>query len=375
MDEVAAMEMGADDWRILPGLAHRHGLSAALAPAIGRRRDAPAETLDQAGALARDQAIAALRGLHELTRVVQALQPRGIECVALKGPLLARWLYGDPGFRRFTDLDVAVAARDVARAAAALAPLGYGLPAGMSVKTANAIYGPLGAWPLAAAGLFPLDLHWRIAHVRFAATVDVDQILTRSGQVGFGDIRLNVPSPTDAALLALGHAAKHVWCTLEMLLAIARLMKRDDVNWQEVAARAKAAGAWRGCATGLGLASELFEVPVPPGVRLPALEEIAPLRDAALHALLQPAGAFPDRWDERRAHLASLDRWNARVRYDALRLLSPTPLEWEWRPLPDAMTALYTPLRLVRLGLGAFGRGRGESVIDQRKSSGANSAS
>ena len=369
------MEMGPDDWRVLPGLAHRHGLSAALPPAIGQRRDAPVETLDRVGAVARNQAIGALRGLHELTRVVQALRSRGIECVALKGPLLARWLYGDPGFRRFADLDVAVAAGDVARAAAALAPLGYRLPEGMSVKTANAVYGPLGAWPLTAAGAFPLDLHWRVAHVRFAAPVAVDQIFAASARVQLGGIAINVPSPTHSALLALGHASKHVWCTLELLLAIARLMKRDDVDWQEVAGRAQAAGAWRGCATGLRLASELFGVPVPPGVRLPAGEEIAPLGDAALHALLQPAGVFPDRWHERRAHLGSLDRWNARLRYDALRLLAPTPLEWEWRPLPDAMTALYAPLRLVRLSLGAFGRGRSENLIDQRKSNGANSAS
>ena len=41
--------------------------------------------------------------------------------VCLKGPTLARWLYGAAGFRRFADLDIMVAPRDVTAVYQALA--------------------------------------------------------------------------------------------------------------------------------------------------------------------------------------------------------------------------------------------------------------
>jgi hypothetical protein len=334
----------------LPVTADRHGLSVAAARAAGRRPDAPRETVARLQDAARRQRVMALRGLSDLVAVVRGLEASGVPAVALKGPALSAWLYGDPGFRRFADLDLVVRPADRMRALAALEALGFRLPSGMTRRTAEGVYGPLGAWPLSRAGAHPVDLHWKTSHVRFRPPVSPDALVRRAAVMAFGGTAVRIPSSTDAALLTLLHAAKHLWCSLEMVAAIGRLAARPDVDWNEVRRLAREAGAWRGCAAGLALAAKILHAEMPDAVRADTADaESLPLQNDALAALRSPVGDGYDRWLERRAHRASLDRRVDRWRYDLARLLQPTPLDWHWYRLPDRLSALYGPVRLVRL--------------------------
>ena len=342
------LAMTSAEWAQLPAAAHRHGLSALLHDAVSRT-DAPASVREMSAAAALDRTVQGLRGLSEAAHVSSVLQHAGITSVCLKGPVLAEWLYGSAGFRRFSDLDILVAPRDLTAAYHALVPHGYQLPAGMSFNTARTIYAGLGAWPLAHAERYPLDLHFRPAHVSFAPALTAAEMIDDSCRpIGVHGIRM--PSPTHAALLLLGHASKHLWCTLEMLLAIARVMRRTDVDWERVRERALRAGGWNGCVTGLEIAAELFAVPVPAGAIAAAdKRSCEQLRQSARAALLRPDGVFANRWEERRAHRAALDRWSSRCRYDMWRMSAPTPAEWAWHRLPERLTMFYAPLRLTRL--------------------------
>ena len=40
--------------------------------------------------------------------------------------------------------------------------------------------------------------------------------------------------------------------------------------------------------------------------------------------------------------------------YDILRVVMPTPLDAQWRRVPDRAAPLYAPLRLLRLGVRAL---------------------
>ena len=346
------VEMSIADWDALPAVAHRHGLSALLVDALADC-GAPPAIRERAAVAARDRVVAGLKGMAEVVLVADALRAAGIRAVSLKGPALSRWLYGTVGFRRFADLDILVAPSEVKPAYDVLERHGYRLPPGMTAKTAAAIYRGLGAWPLSHDERYPLDLHFRLAHRSFASPLPAATVIADSIESG-GSRGALIPSPTHASLILLLHASKHLWCTLEMLLGIARVMERDDVDWGGVREAARRAGGWTGCWSGLALASEIFAVQIPPrlGDERPSRAPDA-LRRTAIAALLLPAGVFADRWQERRAHRTSLDRWSARVRYDLWRLAAPTPLEWKWWPLPDALTALYTPVRLARLAAGA----------------------
>jgi hypothetical protein len=127
-------------------------------------------------------------------------------------------------------------------------------------------------------------------------------------------------------------------------------MRRADVEWGRVVSILKQGHGWRAGAAGIALAADLFDVQLPAGVAAADVTIPDALRRAAFDALNMPAGVFTDRWNERRAHRAALDRRVDRLRYDAGRLLAPTPLEWAWCPLPDSLTRMYPLVRMVRLG-------------------------
>jgi hypothetical protein len=300
-----------------------------------------------------------LRGIAEAIEISRVLRDAGLASVCLKGPTLSQWLYRTPAFRRFSDLDVMVAPRDLTAVHEALAPRGYRLPDGMTVKTARAIYRGLGAWPLKRAGRYPLDLHFRLGHLSFGSPVKPEEVIAESRDLD-GVPVVRIPSATHAAMMLLVHASKHLWCTLEMVLAIARVMERNDIDWRYVRALARRSGSWNGCAAGLALASRLFGAEVPEEIDdLGSRRARDDLLRAARAALLRPAGVFADRWEERRSHRAALDDWSSRLRYDVHRLVSPTPLERAWCDLPESLTFLYRPVRLIRLtatGMGKIGR-------------------
>ena len=93
-------------------------------------------------------------------QVMDALRDDGIASIPLKGPILARTLYGDLGRRPSVDIDVLVTREDLSRAVVAAERLGY-QSAGGGVD-ANAL--PLLHVRLSHAteGLPPLELHWRV---------------------------------------------------------------------------------------------------------------------------------------------------------------------------------------------------------------------
>ena len=342
------------EWATVPELARRHGISGAVAIALSGREDTPAAVRTTLAASRNLDAIHALQSISELQRIVRALEAAGVAAVTLKGPALAQWLYGDATRRRFADLDVLVAPGDRDRAYIALQSLGYELPSGMPRDVARTIYGALGAWPLCGGGSFPLDLHWRLAHARFPAPVTVQQVIADSSSLEIGGRMVRVPSPTHAALLTLLHAAKHLWCTLELVAAIAALTRRSDVDWAQVRRLAEDAHAWNGCAAGLSLAADLLGADIPASLGgITRTEACRSLCADAAAALRRPAGEFGDRWTERHAHRAAFDRRADGLRYDVWRVIAPTPLEWQWCRLPARLRWLYVPVRLARLGAAA----------------------
>jgi hypothetical protein len=353
---IEQIEMTRTDWDTLPAAAQRHGLNGFL-PAALSHSTAPPEVRERARVVAHETAVAGLRGMAEAIEIGRLLRDAGVRAVCLKGPTLAQWLYGTVAGRWFADLDVMVAPQDVTAAYRALAPRGYRLPEGMTVRTAKAIYRGLGAWPLTHTHRYPIDLHFRLCHVSFGSPLSPEAVIAESRELdGVPDVR--VPSATHAALMLLEHASKHLWCTLEVLLAIARVMEHDDVDWLSVERLARRSGTFSGCAAGLVLASEIFGVKIPdsisPGGKLQARDD---LRAAAGAALLRPVGVFADRQEEWRAHRATFDGLRSRLRYDLCRVLSPTPLERAWYELPESMASLYVPLRMIRLTVNAA-RGR-----------------
>lgn len=126
----------------LGGERASEGFQAALASALeaGRHQEV---LLQLAGGLAMD-----------------ALSAAGIRCSALKGPLLGEAIYGEPGRRPSSDVDLLVAAEDLQKAVEVARGLGYEGPVDQTMADGL----PLLHFSLTHKGgeLPPLELHWRI---------------------------------------------------------------------------------------------------------------------------------------------------------------------------------------------------------------------
>ena len=338
------------DWDRLPDAAERHGMTAWVHAAMPGWPDAPAHVRDAIERRARAQQGRALGAVAQLATIAGGLHDAGIAAVAVKGPLFSRWLYGDLGMRRFVDLDLLVAPADRERALQRLGEAGYTLPGGVSLATARAVYAGTGAWPLAHATAVGVDLHWTLQATGFGTPLDADDVLRARVPVAAGVRTVDIPAATHTATLTLLHAAKHLWASLELVLSIAHLMRRRDVDWGVVHDRAARAGAWTGAAAGLALADEIFGAGVPPEIGPQVdLRRVRPLVAAGRRFLAMADVAGAPLGDELAAHWGALDGLRPRARYARWRLFAPTPLEAAWLPLPDRLAAFYAPVRLIRL--------------------------
>lgn len=155
----------------------------------------PAFAVAVTAALARSRARAA--ALEALAgAVIGALERAGIESLPLKGVFLARRLYGDPGMRESSDIDLLVDRERLDEAAAVLGELGYEREAGATGVVRRPDLHHRMTNP--RAGLPPVELHWRVHWYEqsFSATM-----LARSVPDGAGMRRPHLDDELAALLL------------------------------------------------------------------------------------------------------------------------------------------------------------------------------
>ena len=209
---------------------------------------------------------------------ISALREAGLDCILLKGPSLAQWLYPVPTSRSYSDCDLLVAASDIGSAGNVLGKLGYA-PEGIEELKGDR---PLLSHPWTRADGVAVDLHHglpgaeapveRVWEVLSKAT---DNMELRGEQVTV----LNEPARTAHVVL---HAAQHGGGgpVVDLAQALERLSRS---KWQaalEVARSIDAVGAF---AQGLSLLAK--------GKTL--LAQLDLRADESVDAVLRAEGADP----------------------------------------------------------------------------------
>lgn len=167
------------DWSLLEGMLRNQRLLPTLGPRI----------LELAGGAAPEEFTSAVSGAIEAARrqdallqlisirTTEALAEAGIRSAGLKGPSLGEALYGEPGRRLSSDIDLLVAPEQLDQAVEVVRGLGYAKPADCVVADGL----PLLHFALVHERdeLPPVELHWRIHwyESRFAC----DRLLPPSG--------------------------------------------------------------------------------------------------------------------------------------------------------------------------------------------------
>jgi len=265
----------------------------------------------------------------ELARIAAAFEQAKIRLLAFKGPVLSQQLYGHPGLRSFSDLDVIVAPRHADAGEALLRTLGYRDTIRDAERKTNRRFAGEALFANGGNGVL-VDFHTLFSNRQFPVRFSFDDVWGRRASV------LGVPAFGDADLVVLtsSHAAKHLWHKLEYLAQIAALA-RKEIDWNEVDRVAREARVTRQVGLSFLLASEILGIPLPESrcveAARPHVELVRPL-----------VGTAHDATGRALFHL--LDRRRDALYAIALSVFVPTGEDFRRSALPW----LYRPLRLIR---------------------------
>jgi len=341
------------DWEALLRLADQHGTSSLLY-----------RNLSPLGDVVPSPALAALRQRYEsnvhrslflareLIRILDCLAALGSAVIPYKGVVLSEVYYGDMALRPSGDMDLFVRKHDVARIKSAVRDLGYTLRVPIP-EAAQADYIASGYECTfdSPAGRSLLELQWALQPRFYAVDFDMDGLFQRAVSVSVAGRTVKTPSPEDLLLVLSVHAAKHVWGRLIWLCDIAHILKRENLHWDWVQARAREFGIERILRITLLLANRLLAAPIPASIEPATLADHPAQVIAGEIAAAVAAGVSYDvqQLSYFRLMMRLRERKADRLRVLARLTFTPGPGEWDAVRLPKTLFPLYRLVRLARL--------------------------
>lgn len=306
---------------------------------------------------ARFQTAHTLRMMALLLRVLTTLRDAGIVALPFKGPALGALLYGDPGIRPCSDLDLLVRPDDVPAALDALEAVGMRCPR-HSPGRERLLLRHGHARPLLDEDGSVVELHWRITSPMHPIRLPASRLLARSESISIAGHPLLVPHPSDLFAMLAVHGAKHAWQRLIWISDMARLILRIEEGgwgdpeqvWSALLADAGSGGHLRIALWGGAMGGTLLHRPLPaPLLRRMGGDDALPgLVERALEVLFAPPLTGGEAAS---VYLRAWPGWFPRARMVLRSLLSPGPEDWEGSGVPDPL--LWTlratrPFRVVR---------------------------
>ena len=348
------------EWEAVLRLADHHGTSSLLYQNLSRLGDIVPSTL--LAGLRQDYERNVYKSLflaRELIRILDCLDAIGVEVVPYKGIVMAEVYYGDMALRRSGDMDLFVRGRDVGRIKHAVRDLGYRqrVPVPEDAEEEYIASGYECTFD-SPAGKNLLELQWALQPRFYAVDFDMEGLFERAVKVSVAGRAVKTPSAEDLLLVLSVHAAKHVWGRLIWLCDIAQILKRENLNWDWVQARARQFGIERILHVTLLLANRLVMAPIPAPMEQSVVEDGAAraFADKITVNVARGISYDEDQVSYFRLMMQLRERKADRMRFLTRLTFTPGPGEWEAVRLPKSLFPLYRVVRLARLA-SRFARG------------------
>jgi len=346
-------EAGRFDWGLALRLAEDHGTSSLLYQNLASLGEGvPAAVLASLRQRYETNVRKSLFMARELMRILDCTDSLGVEVIPYKGIVLSEIYYGNIALRQSGDIDLVVRKRDVARIKSAVCDLGYA-PRFTIPEDAEEDYIESGyEWTFdSAAGKNLLELQWALQPRFYSVDFDMDGLFDRAANTMVAGRRVKTLSSEDLLLVLAVHAAKHLWGRLIWLCDIAQILKRGNLNWDFVQARAREFGIERILHVTLLLTNRFLTTKIPPAIERATRED----RGARAFAdEIEAAVANGVSYEEQKISYFRLMMRLRERRVDRLRFLTrltftPGPGEWEAVHLPKLLFPLYRVVRMARL--------------------------
>jgi len=293
-----------------------------------------------------------LRLTHELLRILNCLESHGIPAIPYKGPVLAKAVYGDIAWRRFSDLDILIHAADVPGAKAAVYELGYTPNLHLSEAEQAAHVASGQEWPFdGPLGNNLLEIQWRVLPRFYAVEFSIESFFQRALRVDLGGSSVRSLAPEDLLLVLCVHTAKHVWSRLSWLCDIAETMRSQPIDYISAYRTAKGLGIEKIVAVNVLLQARLLGVPLPEPFRK-SMEndpEIEYLAEAARQVLIGSADYNAQSIDYFGLMVRLRERFQDRFRFLFRLIFTPSVGEWSTVRFPAWLFPLYRGVRVFRL--------------------------
>ncbi len=320
----------------------------------------------------RNIALQNLRIQTELLRVVAALETAGIGYLMYKGPILAKYAYGDSNLRMYNDFDLIISGNDLPRVEALMGAEGY-----RSIVPVNAVqrqklryFGKEITYirPEPGQRRFEADIHWMLLRPAFRVPLAFSDFERHAVSLPVGDRLCTTLDPTYTFLSTCIHnGGNDGWTKLKHVADLDAILRTwgDHIDWDEVWRVGKKYDIDLLIASALLLSAKFFDTPVP--------------ADPERHA--PGAGNIADiyaRFDqpENVSWIVALRR-HLRIRrkiwtriivslYRTLDALSPNFADQEFLPLPFAgwIYPLYFLIRPLRILISGRNKGRYDVVVE-----------
>jgi hypothetical protein len=293
-----------------------------------------------------------LRLTRMLLRVLDLFSEKGIECITLKGPVMAHQLYGDLSMRQVTDLDLLIHNRDYQRCSDVLMGADF-LPVFVVSQKEQ-------PWMLRAETELQfyyqddiLDIHWEISQRGVYYPLKTEQFWHRVQYLEKFGRTIPILSPENLFLLLCMHGAKHMWERLAWISDLAHFLNTfPELDWDSVLKQAEIKGFERVVYLGILLAEKIggAHFPVSQTVRCRSDPIAQNLADDALNTIISNDPTHNEFYAIN-YYLRARERLTDRLYYIFDQTFVPKYVDWMTVSFPKMLYPayyIYRPYRLLR---------------------------
>jgi hypothetical protein len=348
------------DWEYLIKTSLHHKVMPQLYRSLKKTcaEEVPEETLTQ---LQSHYFVNAKRNLFLTGRLLEILNlfnHNHILAVPFKGPVLAKWLYGDITLRQFSDLDILVHPKHALNARNVLMENGYRPEIKLDDKQFSMYMKTKDAFTfICHENRVTVDLHWGLKVTNFAFPIYSDLFGNHSKPVDIEGHKVHTLPCEELLLYLCIHGALHCWDSLGWISCVAELIRSNpNLNCERTTQMVRRVKCDRAFSLGLCLARDLFGAEPPeklntylshdPKVERLAVEVHTNLfhnNDASKNSNISSKfSSF---------HIKVQDRLSEKIRSIIRIVIQPTKVDWARFPVPASISFLLYLLRPIRLFL------------------------
>lgn len=357
--EIAASDL---DWQYLLAMAHYHRVLPLLHHNVNTHvpHGPPADVRGRLREVVMQNGARNLFLRSWLIAIMALLKEQGIPVLAFKGPVLAEDIYGNIGYRTFSDLDFLISRRDVKKMVLRLRGLGFRQDIDLSPDQYEKLVDKFHHAVVIKDGVI-VELHWELTGRYFFKKVGIDRLLPRAVEVEVAGHHLQTLGSEDLLVYLCVHGCRHHWPQVDAVCCVAELVKKKlHLDWDLVWQLAQQLGASKMLLLGLVLARDMLGLVLPARIegRLAEHQKLRNMAKEIAEKMLSTAEASPMPMSYREYvvfHYCIMDSRLDWLRYCLKSLFNPTHSDWLWVRFPASLSVFYYILRPLRL-LGKYSR-------------------